>query len=124
MSRYIKNISTRAEFKNVLKEGTIIIVKASADWCGPCKKIAPLVKKLFETMPKNVWMLEVDVDDDQDLATFFDIKQVPTFISYIGKDKMDVAIGGNEKTVRAFFQKIEGHMAIDNLSTHLYGEEE
>ena len=65
----------------MLRDDTIIIVKASANWCGPCKKVAPLVTTLFESMPKNVFMLEVDVDDDVDLVSYFDIKRVPTFIS-------------------------------------------
>ena len=123
MSRYIKDVSTRDEFKKKLKKGLVIIVKASAAWCGPCKKILPLVLELLDKMPENVKLLEFDVDKDRDLATFFDIRQLPTFISYIGKDKMDVAIGGNEKTVRSFFQKIESHLAIDNLSSHVYGDE-
>ena len=124
MGRYIKDVTTREEFKKKLKTGLVIIVKASAKWCGPCKKVLPLVLDLLDKMPENVKLLEIDVDKDQDLATFFDIRQLPTFISYIGKDKMDVAIGCDEKTVRTFFQKIEGHLTIDNLSSHLYDNEE
>jgi len=121
MSRYIKDIETRDDFKKLLKVGTIIVVKAGADWCGPCKKVAPLVKDLLETMPKSVKMLVVDVDSDADLATFFDIKQVPTFISYVGKDKMDVFIGSNEKGVRAFFDKVAAHAGMCDLCQDVYG---
>ena len=124
MGRYIKDVTTREEFKKKLRTGLVIIVKASAKWCSPCKKVLPLVLDLLDKMPENVKLLEIDVDKDKDLATFFDIRQLPTFISYIGKDKMDVAIGSNEKTVRAFFQKIEVHLTIDNLSSHLYSDEE
>jgi len=121
MSRYIKDIETRDDFKKLLKVGTIIVVKAGADWCGPCKKVAPLVKDLLEMMPKSVKMLVVDVDSDADLATFFDIKQVPTFISYVGKDKMDVFIGSNEKGVRAFFDKVAAHAGMCDLCQDVYG---
>ena len=121
MSRYVENIETREDFKKILKAGRIIIVKASATWCGPCKKVAPLVKKLLESMPNNVFMLEIDVDENSDLATFFDIKKLPTFISYVGVDKMDVLIGSNEKDVKAFFNKVAAHASLDNISEHLYG---
>jgi len=121
MARYIKDIETRDDFKKLLKVGEIIVVKAGADWCGPCKQVAPLVKELFESLPKNVKMLVVDVDSDGDLATFFDIKQVPTFISYVGKDKMDVFIGSNEKGVRAFFDKVAAHAGMCDLCQDVYG---
>ena len=124
MSRYVV-AETREEFKKLLREGVIIIVKASANWCGPCKNIAPLVKKLFESMPNNVFMLEIDVDEDTDLVSYFKIRSVPTLISYVGNERTDILTTSKEDSVKKFFSKVNAHCFMDNseddLSVHLYG---
>ena len=66
MSRILKTVEMRDEFKKLLLKGRVIIVKASASWCSPCKEAAPLIKKLFEKMPNNVYLFEFDVDNSPD----------------------------------------------------------
>ena len=53
ISHVVVPINERNEFIRSLKNGRILIVKAYADWCGPCKKISPLVDKLLNRMPKE-----------------------------------------------------------------------
>ena len=64
------------------------IIKLTASWCGPCKKIAPYVQKLNEAYAKkcNFEYLEIDVDEALDLYAFFKKMKmangVPTFLSF------------------------------------------
>lgn len=109
ISHIVSPINERNEFLRSLKNGQILIVKAYANWCGPCKKIAPLVDKLLNRMPKNVKMMYLDVDTGRDLTNYLKITSVPTFISYVNKEKMDILTSSSEDDVRKFFRKIEAY---------------
>lgn len=52
----------------------------SATWCGPCQQIAPLVHELEATYKNQINFIYVDVDDDPEMASNFDINAVPTFV--------------------------------------------
>lgn len=49
----------------------IILVKFTADWCSPCKKIKPMCDKYFESLPKKVIIFEIDIDSQLNLYMFF-----------------------------------------------------
>ena len=104
--RELPHITDRNQLKTILKYNQITIIKAGAEWCGPCKEIAPLVDELLEQMPENVKILHLDVDKGQNLSSYLRINAVPTFISYKGFDKTDILVGANEEAVRSFFAKV------------------
>jgi len=104
--RIIPSLVNRADFFNILKNGQNLIIKAEASWCKPCKKCNPLVYELLNNLSPNVKMMVLDVDEHRDLASYFKIKQVPTFISYKGKDRMDYSVGADENIIRSFFHKV------------------
>jgi len=104
--RELPHITERSQLNSILRNGQITIIKASADWCGPCKQIAPLVDELLEQMPQNVKILHLDVDEGQNLSSFLRINAVPTFISYKGFEKTDILVGATEEGVRKFFHKV------------------
>jgi thioredoxin 1 len=104
--RELPHITERNQLNTILRKGQITIIKAGAEWCGPCKQIAPLVHELLEKMPENVKILHLDVDKGQNLSSFLRINAVPTFISYKGFEKTDILVGSNEEAVRNFFNKV------------------
>ena len=59
-------------------EGAVVI-DFFANWCGPCKRVAPLFEKLAETT-ENVTFLKVDVDESAELVDSFSIHAMPTFV--------------------------------------------
>ena len=107
MSRILDDIETRDDFKKLLTENRVVVIKASAVWCNPCKKIAPYVDELFKELPNNVYLICLDVDEGQDLSSFLRIRKLPTFISFVGKDKMNVLEGAKPNDVKNFFQKVK-----------------
>ena len=107
MSYTISNEMTRTEFQQVLRDDRVTIVKASAPWCGPCKKIAGFVDELFALMSSNVQLMKLDVDDNTEVSNYLRIRKLPTFISFVGKDKMDILEGADQEKVKRFFVKVE-----------------
>jgi thioredoxin 1 len=69
---------TKAEFESETKDGTTLI-DFSATWCGPCKMLAPVLAQVSENI-NDVKFLNVDIDDDQDLAAQFNVQAVPTLV--------------------------------------------
>jgi len=109
ISHVIPPVVDRITFLKGLKGGQITIVKAYATWCKPCRDVSPLVDKLLSRMAANVKIMYVDVDQSEDLTRYLQIKQLPTFISFVGRDKMDIQIGSDENNVRSFFRKVEAY---------------
>ena len=59
-------------------ENTIIVLDFTATWCGPCKRIYPLLEKLSNEYP-NVAFYKIDIDKLSDIASYFQIQSVPSF---------------------------------------------
>lgn len=83
------------EFKTMRNDinNKVLIVKFSAEWCKPCKKIKPRVTELFQTMPSNVVIADIDIDDTMDLYMAFRTKKmlsgVPTILAFHGDVKRE-----------------------------------
>ncbi len=82
----IENLDS-GNFDKFIKEGNCI-VDFYADWCGPCKIMAPHFKKASEEI-KGVKFGKVDVDGNQELAARFDIMSIPTTILFKDKEQVD-----------------------------------
>ena len=68
------------EFKTLGQEG-IAVVDFSAEWCGPCKMLAPELEKLAELRP-DVTVIKVDVDEFGMLASEYNVRAVPTLVLF------------------------------------------
>ena len=75
----IKHIETIEQFEQEIKEG-LVLVDFYADWCGPCKMLAPELEKLDEEV--EVKILKVNVDDVAMLARQVRVMSIPTLMLY------------------------------------------
>jgi thioredoxin 1 len=64
--------------------GKMLVIKASATWCGPCKAVKPKYEKMAHEYP-NVVFVEFDVEEASDIAEELDISAMPTFIVVLNK---------------------------------------
>jgi len=82
------------EFIEEVKSGTTI-VDFWAEWCGPCKMVAPVLKSIAEE--NNVRLLKINVDEDTELASALNITSIPVIMLYTDGEKLKHMIGAKPK---------------------------
>jgi len=76
----MKNITTK-EFDQAVKSNTNVVIQFSAAWCGPCKTMTPILDE-FATSREDVTAFKVDIGEETDLATKFNVRSIPTLIFF------------------------------------------
>ena len=77
----VKVFNYEKQFNEWIYEGDKpCIIDFYADWCGPCKLIAPIMKELAATYKDEVVFYKIDVDVENELAAFFGIRSIPTIL--------------------------------------------
>ncbi|MBX9013112.1 thioredoxin [Ligilactobacillus murinus] len=69
----------------------LVLVDFYADWCGPCKLLAPVLKTLEQEFGEQIKFVKVDVQQDQDLAVANNVMSIPTmllFVDGVAKEKL------------------------------------
>jgi thioredoxin 1 len=76
-------INSAKEFDELVESGKNVLVDFYADWCGPCRKQAPIVEAIAEENP-DVVVAKLNVDDVDDVAERFNIVSIPTLLIFKG----------------------------------------
>lgn len=71
-----------SNFNNIISSQKLVLVDFSADWCGPCKMLAPILKQVKDELSDKIKIIKIDVDKNQALATKYQVMGVPTLILY------------------------------------------
>jgi thioredoxin 1 len=75
-------------FNELINGQTPVLVDFSAEWCGPCKMMGPVLEQLKNKMEDKVRILKIDVDSNRELAQKYNIRSVPTLMLFQeGKNK-------------------------------------
>jgi thioredoxin 1 len=72
----------KSSFDNLIASETPILIDFYADWCGPCKTVAPILKELKEEMGDKVRIVKIDVDKNQEIAQKLQVRSIPTMMIY------------------------------------------
>lgn len=92
----------------VLKSETPVLVDFWAQWCGPCRMVAPVLEQIAEQMHGKVRIAKLDVDANQQIAYQFQVSSIPTFILFKGGQMADRMMGAMPKS--AFESFIERNL--------------
>ena len=74
-----------------------VLVDFWAEWCGPCRMIAPAIAQLAEEYDGRVKFCKVNIDDQAELAIRFGVMSIPTVMIFSGGKEAEKAIGANTK---------------------------
>lgn len=116
----ISTFSSRQEFLNVLQLNPgLVIVKLGAEWCGPCKKIKPVLEAFFASSPANVVCADIDVDESFDFYAALKSKKmvngIPVILCYkkgnVNLFPDDSVTGADPVQLDAFFKRCGNHLA-------------
>lgn len=95
---------TDASFENdVLKSDMPVLVDFWAEWCGPCKMIAPILADIAKDYADRVKVCKMDVDANSDTPAKFGIRGIPTLILFKGGKAEATKVGAVSKTQLAQF---------------------
>jgi len=69
-------------FNNIINENTPVLVDFYADWCQPCKLVAPILKEVKTQMGDQLRIIKINVDKNQQLASKYGIRSIPTLMLF------------------------------------------
>lgn len=84
---------TDAEFQQAVKQYPNVVVDAWAPWCGPCKRIAPIIEELSREYGGQVAFLKLNTDENQATAMKYGIMSIPTLMMFKDGQRVDQVVG-------------------------------
>ncbi|AKC32273.1 thioredoxin TrxA [Candidatus Pantoea carbekii] len=90
---------TDQSFDNdVLKAENFILVDFWAEWCGPCKMIAPILNEIAEEYNDKLTVAKLNIDDNPDTASKYGIRGIPTLLLFKNAEVVATKVGALSKT--------------------------
>ncbi len=74
--------SEKKSFNEIINGSKPVLVDFSAEWCGPCKMMPPILKQVKDSLGESVTILKMDIDRNPAMASSYQIQSVPTLIVF------------------------------------------
>lgn len=104
----IKHTSDTAFDSDVLKSDVPVLVDYWAEWCGPCKMIAPILDEVSRDYEGKLQVAKVNVDDNQAIAAKFGIRGIPTLMLFKNGAVVATKVGALSKSQLTLF--LDSHL--------------
>lgn len=69
-------------FNQIIQSETPVLIDFFATWCGPCQMLAPILKQVKDSLGSKVSIIKIDVDKNQQIASQYQVRGVPTLILF------------------------------------------
>ncbi len=83
---------------DVLKAAEPVVVDFWAEWCGPCKMIAPALEEISSELNGKVKIAKVNIDENPELAAQYGVRSIPTLMIFKDGEVADMKVGAAPKT--------------------------
>ena len=103
MSENIKHVTDASFDSDVLNAGTPVLVDYWAEWCGPCKMIAPVLEDMAKEYSGRLTVAKLDIDANPGITSQFGIRGIPTLILFKGGKPHAQKVGALSKSQLAAF---------------------
>jgi len=107
-SDLIKHVTDATFEADVLKSAQPVLVDYWAEWCGPCKMIAPVLDEMAKDYQGRLQIAKMNVDDNREVPGKFGIRGIPTLMIFKGGQKVAELTGARPKRELTAF--VDGHL--------------
>lgn len=103
-------VQSKEDFEQQLSNAgdKLIVIDFCANWCGPCKIIAPKLEELAAQYAERAVVLKVNVDDNEEITIEYNITSMPTFVFIKSGEVLEVFVGGNSDKLTKSMEKFVG----------------
>ena len=96
---------TSENFESLKNGAQPFVVDFWATWCGPCRMVGPIISELAEKYDGKITVGKCDIEEDEDLAVEFGIRNIPTILFFKNGELVDKLVGAQSK--QKFEEKFE-----------------
>ena len=107
-SDLIKHVTDDSFDSDVLKSDKPVLVDYWAEWCGPCKQIAPILDEMSKSYEGRVQIVKMNVDENSAIPAKFGIRGIPTLMLFNGGELAATKVGALPKSQLTAF--LDGHL--------------
>ena len=104
----IKQVSDSSFDQDVLKSDVPVLVDYWAEWCGPCRMIAPVLEEVSRDYSGRVQVAKLNVDDNQSIAQRFGVRGIPTLMLFRNGAVIGTSVGALSKSQLTLF--LDSHL--------------
>ena len=103
MSENIHHVTDESWSDDVLDADTPVLVDYWAEWCGPCKMIAPILEEIADEYADRVKICKIDIDDNMETPAKYGVRGIPTLMLFRGGQVEATKVGALSKSQLAAF---------------------
>ena len=96
-SEHFVDIVNKEHFSRVLSQNEVVLVQFEADWCGPCRRLSPVIHELADEFAGKATVVGVDIDKNRDVAAAYGVSSIPDVRLFVNGKDVDRFVGTRSK---------------------------